>query len=121
MTICSSSPVVTWPAPGLPDEVTEILCELAEREGRDFIVMWLPGECASATGELLLSTMIDTRCASISFVHDRFGATWLTWLVHAGAGAIPIGPSGDAGKLAEFCYGLLMGADVRHRGLPACQ
>ena len=117
----SATAAATFPDLGLPDVVTEILCEVAEREGREFIVMWLPGECATQKGESILSTMIDSPCASISFVHDCCGATWLTWQVHSEtiAGARCIVASDDVEKIAEFCCGLLMLTHNGFRGTSA--
>lgn len=118
----SSDSAAIWPELGLPDVVTEMLCEVAERDGKEFIVMWLPGECIDRKGESILSTMIDSPYASISFMHDCCGATWLTWQVHAQttAGARRIDPSDDVNDVLKFVYGLLCGSSFGFRDMPLC-
>lgn len=118
MTINQFSPsTATLPPQGLPDEVIEILCAAADRAGREFIVTWVPGERRSPNGESILSTMIDSPFASIGFVYDHHGVTWLTWQVHGGtvAGARRIDMSDDGDWMVEFCYALLVGTHIEHR------
>ena len=121
MTINQPSPsAAIFPAQGLPDEVTEILCAAADREGREFIVTWAPGERRSPNDESILSTMIDSPCASIGFVYDHRGVTWLTWQVHAGtaSGARSIDMSDDGDWMVEFCYALLVGTHIEQNRTP---